>query len=48
MVVCALFILSASYGQNAKKLVKEATKLKKERRYEEAIDKLDHALKLDA
>jgi len=48
MVVCALFILSASYGQNAKKLVKEATKLNKERRYEEAIDKLDHALKLDA
>ena len=31
-----------------KKLVKEATKLNKERRYEEAIDKLDHALKLDA
>lgn len=48
MMICALLAFGVGYGQNPKKLIKEATKLNKERRFEEAVAKLDHALKLDA
>lgn len=48
LLVFTILACGVSSGQSAKKLIKEATKLNKGRRYEEAISKLDHALKLDA